>query len=171
MNDIHRVPAEKYGYIFGSLSPPSPPSAKGVLGHYTYIYPVQSPEAVRTRRRVAQFDPRAAESSRRRAFAGAWAAHQVPRAHFYTGCLSPCWLQQRCPASRSHSTVVCQRPRGVGCVRAGVVAYVFGVLNVLRSHVILIIGNVLFFVAWLVREKIEQRLGGLFSFLAVHCRA
>ena len=50
-------------------------------------------------------------------------------------------------------------------------AYVFGVLNVLRSHVILIIGIVLFFVAWLVREKIEQRLGGLFSFLAVHCRA
>jgi len=72
MNDIKRVPVEKkHGYTFVARNPPSPRSAKHVLGHYTYIHPVQSPGAVLAQSRVAQLNARATESGRHRAFVGA----------------------------------------------------------------------------------------------------
>ena len=105
---------------------------------------MQSPDAVRARRRVAQFDSRATESGRHRAFAGAWAGYRFHK-HSFTLAADLC-AAAALPGVRA-PFLVSQRRRGVGCTQAGVVAYVFDVLNVLRSYVVLIIGKVLFFVA------------------------
>jgi predicted NAD/FAD-binding protein len=143
MNDIQHIPVEKHGYIFVTLNPPSPPSAKHVLGHYTYIHPVQSPEAVRAQRRVAQLNARATESGRHRAFAGAWICYGFHEHGFTAGLRAAAALPGVALPFR-----IADADEECGVPRAGVVAYVFDVLDVLRPHVVLIIGCILFFVAW-----------------------
>ena len=121
---------------------PLPPSAKDVLGHYTYIYPMQFYDAVRAQRRVAVRFPRDRERSTP-CICGCVGRLQVPRAQFYTGCQSPCCsgvAQRRAPV------LVCQRRREVGRAWAGVVAYVFDVLDVLRSLLSLSLGT--FYSLW-----------------------
>ena len=76
---------EGHGYIFMSLNPSSPPSAKHVLGHHTYMHPVQSPDALRAQTRLAQLNVRATESSRHCAFAGAWTGDGFHKAGFTAG--------------------------------------------------------------------------------------
>ena len=150
MNDIQRAPVEKHGYIFVTLNPPSPPSAKHVLGHYTYIHPVQSPDAVRAQSRVAQLNASATESGRHRAFAGAWTGYGFHEHGFTAGLRAAAALPGvTLPFRIANADVEC------GVPRVGVVAYVFDVLDALRPYVVVIIGSILFFVAWPVWKKVD----------------
>lgn len=150
MNDLQCAPVEKHGYIFVTLNPRSPPSTKHVLGHYTYTHPVQSPEAVRAQSRVPQLNARATESGRHRAFAGAWTGHGFHEPAFSSGLRAAAALPGVTPPFR-----IANVDEEWDVPRAGVVAYVFDVLDVLRSYVVLIIGGILFFVAWPVWKKVN----------------
>lgn len=150
MNEIQSIPVEKHGYIFMTLNPSFPPSAKHVLGHYNYIHPVQSPDAVRARRRVAQLNARATENGRHRAFAGAWAGHGFHEHGFTAGLRAAAALPGVALPFRIVDADV-----EYGVPRTGVVAYVFDVLDAVRSYVVLVIKGILFFVAWQVWKKVD----------------
>ena len=150
MNDIQCAPVEKHGYIFVTLNPSSPPSAEHVLGHYTYMHPVQSPEARRAQPRVAQLNARATESGRHRAFAGAWTGYGFHEHGFSAGLRAAAALPGvALPFRIADADVEC------GVPRPGVVAFVFDILDALRSYVVLIIGTILFFVVWPVWKKVD----------------
>ena len=150
MNDIQSIPVEKHGHIFMTLNPPFPPSAKHVLYHNTYIHPVQSPDAVRARRSVAQLNARATESGRHRAFAGAWAGEGFHEHGFTAGLCAAAAL----PGVALPFRIV-DAEMEFGVPRTGVVAYVFDVLDVVRSYVVLVITGILFFVVWPVWKKVD----------------
>jgi len=143
---------EKHSYIFVTLNPPSPPSAKHVLGHYTYIHPVQSPDALRAQSRLAQLNARATESGRYRAFTGAWTGDGFHKAGFTSGLRAALALPGvALPFWIANADVECSVPR------TGVLANVFDVLDALQSYVVLIIRStgILFFVVWPVRKKVD----------------
>ena len=139
---------EKHGYIFVTLNPPSSPSAKNVLGHYAYTHPVLSPEAMRAQSRIPQLNARATESGRHRAFAGGWTGHGFHEPAFSSGLRAAAALPGVTPPFRIVNAEEWGRPR------AGVVAYVFDVLDALRSYAVLIIGGILFSVTWSVWKKV-----------------
>ena len=148
MNDIQRIPAEKHGYLFVTLNPPSPPSPEHVIGHYSYMHPLQTEDAVRAQRRVVQLNASATAKGRHRAFAGAWTGYGFHEHGFTAGLRAAAALPDvRLPFRIAEADVEC------GVPRAGVMARVFDVLNVLRVYVNLIIGGVLFFVVWSVGRK------------------
>jgi len=150
LNDIQQVPVEKHGYIFTSLNPSSPPSAKHVLGHHTYMHPVLSPDALRAQSHLALLNVRATESGRHRAFAGAWTGDGFHEAGFTSGLRAAAAL----PGVALPFRIVDPNVE-YGVPRAGVVANVFDVLNALRSYVALIIGCILCFVVWVVLKKVD----------------
>ena len=140
---------EKHGYIFVTLNPPSSPSAKNVLGHYAYTHPVLSPEAMHAQRRIPQLNARATESGRHRAFAGGWTGHGFHEPAFSSGLRAAAAL----PGVKPPFGIV--NAEEWGKPRAGVVAYVFDVLDALRSYAVLIIGGILFSVTWSVWKKVD----------------
>jgi predicted NAD/FAD-binding protein len=151
MNDIQSAPVEKHGNIFVTLNPPFPPSAKHVFGHYAFMHPVQSPEAVRARLRVAELNSHATESGRHRAFAGAWASHGFHEHGFTAGLRAAAALPGVALPFR-----IADADEEYGVPRTGVVADVFDALDVVRSYVVLIINlkTILLFVAWQVWKKV-----------------
>ena len=150
MNNIQRAPVEKHSYIFVTLNPPSLPSAKHVLGHYTYIHPVQSPDAVRAQSHVAQLNASTTESGQHCTFAGVWTGYGFYEHSFTAGLHAAAALPSvTLPFQIANADVECSVP----CV--GVVAYVFDVLDALRPYVAIIIGSILFFVAWTVWKKVD----------------
>ena len=148
MNDIQRIPAEKHGHLFVTLNPPSEPSPKHVLGHYSYFHPVQTTAAVRAQGRIVQLNASATAKGRHRAFAGAWTGYGFHEHGFTAGLRAAAALPGvKLPFRIADADAEC------GVPRAGVVARVFDVLDVLRAYVIFIIGGVLLFVVWPVGKN------------------
>jgi predicted NAD/FAD-binding protein len=151
MNDLQRLPAEKHGHLFATLNPLFPPSPKHLLGRYAYSHPVLSTDAVRAQRRLAQLNSRAAESGRNRAFAGAWARYGFHEDGFATGLRAAAALPGvALPFAIADADVERGEPR------AGAIAYVFDVLEVLRAFIVLLVGRALRIVITANNNPVEK---------------
>ena len=150
MNNIQHLPTEKYGHLFLTLNPPSPPSAEHTLGRYVYTHPVLSTDGVRAQRRLVQLNSRAIESGRHRAFAGAWSRYGFHEDGFAAGLRAAAMLPGVSPPF-----AIVDADVELGEPRAGVIARVFDVLNVVRAYFVLIIGSVLLLVFSSVMKKVD----------------
>ncbi|KAH9993165.1 hypothetical protein BJV77DRAFT_1067314 [Russula vinacea] len=131
MNDLQRLPSQKHGDLFATLNPLFPPSPTRVLGHYTYAHPVLSADAVRAQHRLAQLNAQMA--GREDGFAsGLRAAAALPG-------VAP-------PFAIADADVERGEPR------AGTMARLFDVLEVVRAFVALLVGRVLFVVVTATRQ-------------------
>jgi predicted NAD/FAD-binding protein len=151
MNDLQRLPAEKHGHLFATLNPLFPPSPKHLLGRYAYSHPVLSADAVRAQRRLAQLNSRAAESGRHRAFAGAWARYGFHEDGFAAGLRAAAALPGvALPFAIADADV------GRGEPRAGAIAYVFDVVEVLRAFIVFLVGRALRIVITANNNPVEK---------------
>ena len=148
MNDLQRLSTEKYGLLFATLNPLSPPSPKHVLGRYEYSHPVVSGDGVRAQRRLVQLNARATESGRHRAFAGAWARYGFHEDGFVTGLRAAAALPGVVPPF-----VIADADVERGEPRAGAIAQVFDALNVVRAYFVLIVGSALLLVVFPVVKR------------------
>lgn len=149
MNDLQRLPSQKHGDLFATLNPLFPPSPTRVLGHYTYAHPVLSADAVRAQHRLAQLNAQMAGtgSGRHRAFAGAWTRYGFHEDGFASGLRAAAALPGVAPPFAIADADV-ER----GEPRAGKMARLFDVLEVVRAFVALLVGRVLFVVVTATRQ-------------------
>ena len=155
MNDLQRISSQKHGDLFATLNPLFPPSPTRVLGHYTYAHPVLSADVIRAQRRLAQLNTQAAapESGRHRAFAGAWTRYGFHEDGFASGLRAAAALPGVAPPF-AIADVDVER----GEPRAGAMARLFDVLEVMRAFAALLIGRVLLIVVAAtgsVKQKVE----------------
>ena len=111
------------------------------------MHPVLSPEAVRAQSRVPHLNARATESGRHRAFAGAWTGQGFHEHGFTAGLRAAAALPGVTLPFR-----IADADKECGVPSAGVVAYVFDMLDALRPHAVLII---LFIVVWPVWKQVD----------------
>ena len=139
MNKIQSLPDEKHGQIFSTLNAPFPPSPEHVIGHFKYSHPILTGDGMRALPRLRHLNARAAESSRHRAFAGAWAGYGSHEDGFTAGLIAATALPGVVPPFQIADVDAEAVPR------AGVAAHVFDVLDVMRPYFSLIFGSILFF--------------------------
>jgi predicted NAD/FAD-binding protein len=140
MNDLQRIPSQKHGNLFATLNPLNPPSPTSVLGHYAYSHPVLSADAVRAQRHIAQLNGQVAE--RHRAFAGAWTRYGFHEDGFASGMRAAAAVPGVVPPFPIADADV-ER----GEPRAGAMARLFDMLEVVRAFVALLFGRVVLIVA------------------------
>ena len=150
MNNIQHLPTEKHGHLFLTLNPPSPPSVEHTLSRYVYTHPVLSTDGVGAQRRLMQLNIRAIESGRHRVFAGAWSRYGFHEDGFAAGLCAAALLPSVAPPF-----AIVDADLELGEPRAGVIARVFDVLNVVRAYSVPIIGSVLFVVFSSVMKKVD----------------
>jgi predicted NAD/FAD-binding protein len=153
MNNLQRLSAEKHGHLFATLNPLFPPSPERLFGRYAYSHPVLSADAVRAQRRLAQLNSRATESGRHRAFVGAWARYGFHEDGFAAGLRAAAALPGvALPFAIGDADVECGEPR------AGMIAFVFDVLEALRALVVLLVARVLRVIITTNNQHVEKKV-------------
>jgi len=150
MNNIQSLPDEKHGHIFSTLSAPFPPSPEHVLGYYKYTHPILTGDGMRAQPRLRRLNAHAEKSGRHRVFAGAWACYGAHEDGFTAGLFAAAALPGVVPPFQIADVEAEDVPR------AGVMANVFDVLNVMRPYLCSIFSfcfSILFVVVSLVVRR------------------
>ena len=148
MNDLQSIPSQKHGNLFATLNPLSPPSPACVLGHYTYSHPVLSADSVRAQSKLALLNDQATgtgtrmgpESGRHRVFAGAWTHYGFHEDGFASGLRTAAALPGVAPP---FTITYADLERWKPFTTVMPVAWLFDILEVVRSFTALLIGRVL----------------------------
>jgi predicted NAD/FAD-binding protein len=157
MNDLQSISSQKHGNLFATLNPLSPPSPTRVLGHYTYSHPVLSADSVRARCELALLNDQATamgpEGGRHRVFAGAWTHYGFHEDGFASGLRAAAALPGVAPPYMiTDADFELWKP----FTTVMPVAWLFDVLEVVRSFPALLVGRVLLVVFGAI-EPVERK--------------